>query len=638
MSIRSNSLIAIITLSVSACGSDPSISDATQRIDRNDAYQPVRDAESNPGQQNENTGSDTTDPNSADPNQGTGEQPDGNSYDNAIPVQPGDVINDGIDPAGEEDWYRFVAEEAPNYEIFTNGSLDTRCYLYDDRNQQLAEDDDAGEGLNCKIVQTLSAGRTYYVMVRAYADTVTGEYTLSIAPGSEAVIDPQIQVDPPNGVAGTTFNITGSGFTADSAVTLDFRGEDPLDPVELTADGNGEVSYRWQSSRGLRAGNYHLRLTDEDSGVSSRWTGVSLEAAEADDHGDRREDATDAGSGGRFEGQSGAQDDDWFRFRATVAGEWTITTESEMDTVCTLFDLQGEQIARNDDDGEEQNCLIVQALEAGTTYYVLVEPFGERSGDYTLVITGPEGGVGILPGNDDPGEADPNADDHGDNERRATLLPPLMPTSGSFDKNNDEDWFAFVTPASGVWTFMTLGFSDPVCTLFGGEGEELDSNDNGGVLFNCMMTRQLEVGEIVFIRITRGRGPGMDDYAISAAPPGEEPAVDAGDDHGDSTEAATQIQDDANIQGNIEDGGDNDYMQFIAGRDGAYRIATSGGLDTVCRLLDSDGTEIAQNDDGGEGLNCQIDAELTQGRRYFLHIRAWGAEATGDYGVALSNP
>ena len=79
-------------------------------------------------------------------------------------------------------------------------------------------------------------------------------------------------------------------------------------------------------------------------------------------------------------------------------------------------------------------------------------------------------------------------------------------------------------------------------------------------------------------------------------------------------------------------------MQFVAGRSGSYRIQTSGALDTVCRLLDTDGTEVAQNDDGGEGLNCQIDTDLTQGRRYFLHVRAFGANATGDYEVALTSP
>ena len=543
MSIRSTSVIAVIATIISACGSDPSISDATQRIDRNDAYHPARGNDANSGQENTNPGTDTNDPDPVDPDQGTETGTDGNSYDDATPVQPGDVVDAAIDPAGEEDWYRFVAEQAPNHEIFTAGSMDTRCYLYDDRNQQIAEDDDAGEGLNCKMVQPLSAGRTYYVMVRAYSETVTGDYSLSIVAGTEAVIDPQIQVDPPNGVAGSTFNVTGTGFTATSRVTLDFRGEDPLDAIELTANRNGEVSYRWQTTRALRAGNYHLRLTDEDSGVASRWTGVSIEAVEADDHGDRREDATDAGTGGRFEGEAGAQDDDWFRFRATVAGEWTLTTESEMDTVCTLFDLQGEQIARNDDGGEGQNCLVVQELQAGTTYYVLVEPFGQRTGNYTLVITGPEGAADVQPGQGGNGAEDPNADDHGDNDGRATLLPPVIPMNGSFDKDNDEDWFAFVTPASGVWTFMTMGFSDPVCTLFGGEGEELDHNDNSGVLFNCMIERHLELGDVVFVRVTRGRGPGMSNYVLSALPPGEEAAVDEGDDHGDSIAAATQIQD-----------------------------------------------------------------------------------------------
>lgn len=642
MSIKSTSMIAIIAAMISACGSDPSIADANRQLDRRDAYNPPARGTGNEGNENNNNNNNNNGNNqNPDPEDPTPEPedtlPSGDSFDSAVPVQPGDVIDGAIDPAGEEDWYSFVAGRAPNYEIFTAGSMDTRCYLYDDRNQQLAEDDDSGEGLNCKIQQSLNNGRTYYIMVRAYSETVTGEYTLSIIAGTEAIVDPQIQVDPPAGTAGTTFNVEGTGFTATSPVTLEFRGADPVDDVEVTANRNGEVNYRWSSPRSLRAGNYHIRATDQDSGVSTRWTGVSIEGLEADDHADRREDATDAGSGGRFEGVAGTQDDDWFRFRATVAGEWSITTESEMDTVCTLFDLQGEQVARNDDGGEGQNCLIVQELAAGTTYYVLVEPFGQRTGDYTLVITGPEGAQNPEPGNGG-NENDPNNDDHGDNDGRATLLPPVIPMNGSFDKNNDEDWFAFVTPATGLWTFMTLGFSDPVCTLFDGEGAELDTNDNGGILFNCQIERHLELGDVVFLRITRGRGPGMDNYVLTALPPGGEPAVDEGDDHGDSTEAATQIRDDAAVTGNIEDAGDHDYMRFTASRTGSYRLSTAGDLDTVCRVLDANGTELAQDDDAGVRLNCQIDLDLTQGRLYFVHVRAFGANATGNYDLDITDP
>ena len=50
-------------------------------------------------------------------------------------------------------------------------------------------------------------------------------------------------------------------------------------------------------------------------------------------------------------------------------------------------------------------------------------------------------------------------------------------------------------------------------------------------------------------------------------------------------------------------------------------IQTDGPVDTVGRLLDSDGAELADNDDGGFGRNFLIGANLTPGV-YYVELRA----------------
>lgn len=88
--------------------------------------------------------------------------------------------------------------------------------------------------------------------------------------------------------------------------------------------------------------------------------------------------------------------------------------------------------------------------------------------------------------------------------------------------------------------------------------------------------------------------------------------VFAQDDHGDTYSAATPISTDGTLyDGEIETGGDVDYFSFSASSGHIYLILTSqlgGGCDTFIHLYDTDGTtELASDDDRGEGLTSRID-------------------------------
>ena len=59
----------------------------------------------------------------------------------------------------------------------------------------------------------------------------------------------------------------------------------------------------------------------------------------------------------------------------------------------------------DDDSGEGLNCRIDAALQPDRDYFVRVESYGERIGDYEFVVVPP-----------------PVPDDHGDTEATATVL------------------------------------------------------------------------------------------------------------------------------------------------------------------------------------------------------------------------
>lgn len=79
----------------------------------------------------------------------------------------------------------------------------------------------------------------------------------------------------------------------------------------------------------------------------------------------------------------------WFVFTAARTGRYTILTTGSSDTVGTLYDCCGNQLAEVDDYAPcgKINFRIVCNLTAGATYYVKVRLYGSNTGSYVLRVT-----------------------------------------------------------------------------------------------------------------------------------------------------------------------------------------------------------------------------------------------------------
>ena len=108
-------------------------------------------------------------------------------------------------------------------------------------------------------------------------------------------------------------------------------------------------------------------------------------AAQTDDHGDDRDSATHVELPSETAGEiDPGHDQDWFRFEVAASDEVTAESTGGLDTVGTLYDADGNQLAANDDaSAGTLNFRIQQTLDAGT-YYVRVRSFGSGTGGYIL--------------------------------------------------------------------------------------------------------------------------------------------------------------------------------------------------------------------------------------------------------------
>ena len=87
-------------------------------------------------------------------------------------------LEGSIDALGEEDEYQITVTGSGTLTVYSTGNMDLYGRLLDDPGNELASNDDGGEVNNFRISRLVSAG-TYYVRVRHYDNSGTGNYGIT---------------------------------------------------------------------------------------------------------------------------------------------------------------------------------------------------------------------------------------------------------------------------------------------------------------------------------------------------------------------------------------------------------------------------------------------------------------------------
>ncbi len=98
------------------------------------------------------------------------------------------------------------------------------------------------------------------------------------------------------------------------------------------------------------------------------------------------------------------------------------------------------------------------------------------------------------------------------------------------------------------------------------------------------------------------------------------------------------VVDTAGVEAAIGKSGEEDLFSFRVARPGRHVVETGGQTDLVMKLFgpDSPTMLVAEDDDGGEGRNSRIAAQLGEGR-YFVQIRHFNkTDGTGNYTIKVS--
>ena len=535
-----------------------------------------------------------------------------------------------IEPANDDDYFRFEVASISEVRARTTGSLDTYGALYDSSGQELAANDDGSIlNLNFSIQRVLAAG-TYYVRVSEFGRDTMGDYTLHLeviacddhcdtrAQATPVALPSQTagRIDPADDDDHFRFEVASSGqVRIRTSGGLDTHGAlYDSSGRELATDDDGGAGSNFRIERELAAGAYHVRVTSVGNltGAYTLHVETGGDGPACDDHCDTRTGATRVALPSQTAGRiDPANDDDYFRFVVASISEVHIRTTGSLDTYGVLYDSSGQELATDDDGGEGYNFRIQQELAAGT-YYVRISELGRNStGAYTLHLEALE------------------CDDHCDSRLAATLVSVPSQTAGRIDPADDYDYFRFVVASRSAVLVRTTGSSlDTYGALYDSSGRGLATDDDGGTGLNFRIQRELAAGTY-YVRVSESGQNSTGAYTLHVEiETDDEPTCD---DHCGTRAEATRVALPSQTAGRIDPGDDSDFFRFeVSGTTSSrLHIRTTGGLDTRGALQRSDGGAVASDDNAGEGTNFRIRQDLTAGV-YYVRVTSAGS-ATGAY-------
>ena len=119
-------------------------------------------------------------------------------------------------------------------------------------------------------------------------------------------------------------------------------------------------------------------------------------------------------------------------------------------------------------------------------------------------------------------------------------------------------------------------------------------------------------------------------YSEDPSNPALPPGIGEGDDHGDTLSEATQVALGSSTVGSLLSDSDIDYFRVTMSSSGTLVAYTTDSADTYGSILDSSGSVLAEDDDGGESSNFLVFTPVSSGT-YYIAVRGYGSSSTGNY-------
>ena len=556
----------------------------------------------------------------------------GDDRDSATPVTSGMQVAGHIETGTDEDYFSIVAVEAGILRAITTDGEGVIGSIYDSDRNELATSGNAGESMNFNISTPVASAGTYYVRV-ASEGSATGMYTLTatfilddhgdqISSPTPVTIDTPITGNLENGDDQDYFSIQVSNMDLADAdlliLTAATTGETNTvghlydnEGNELDTDDNGGTDMNFSvSTRVASPGIYYMRVTGSEMATGMYTLTITSMGG---DHGNDRDGATPVTSGMVITGNiDPGTDQDYFSIEVIGDGTLRAFTTGSTDTVGHIYDSDGSELATDDNSGEGANFDVSHPITSAGTYYVRVTSEGTGTGRYELTVSF-------------------TLNDHGDDRDGATPVTSGMMVAGNINPGTDQDYFSIAVTRAGTLRAATTGSTDTVGTIYDSDGNQLATDDNSGTDTNFDVSHPVTSAGTYYVRVTsEGTGTGRYELTVTFMLP---------NDHGNDIDSATPVTSGMAVTGNIDPGTDQDYFSIQANGKGTLRAVTTGNTDTIGHLYDSDGTQLATDDNSGTSRNFDVSHAISSPGTYYIRVSSRGTDtsfSTGMYTLTVT--
>jgi len=338
---------------------------------------------------------------------------------------------------------------------------------------------------------------------------------------------------------------------------------------------------------------------------------------------------------------SNANDQSW-TFVAPETTSYRISATSDHDNMVYVLDGDGggSELGCNDD-SNGRNASLTLGLEAGHTYTIVVDGYGEASGPYTLDVARADSPVTPPPGpGTDAGVAEPPDQEPGElvagvrvSGSTANATDHQTPTCGARAGSPDDVW-TFVPAATDVYRVRTFGQFDTVLAVLDPHMTELACNDDSLGTRDAMVEVQMRAGQRYSV-VVDGYGGQLGAYgllleAATGTPVPTRAAIGGALTLGQRIVGSTTAAPDTTtpVCGAATEGSGDNVWTFTTRQAGLHRIHADGSFPVVVELRDVD-RGMACVAAGAAQRPAEIVAALEGGHEYRVIVDgASGQEGT----------
>jgi hypothetical protein len=348
----------------------------------------------------------------------------------------------------------------------------------------------------------------------------------------------------------------------------------------------------------------------------------------------------------------------WWKLTATANGFVKINSaDSDYDTVLSVWTGENHpltEVACNDDASEVTTSAVGFSAEAGKTYYIQLSGYDAATGNIKLkaLMVEPARNKGIATAtmvNSLPYEVETMNADGGLDAGEAA--PSCKPEDEKGEGNSI--WWSYTPTQDGMVRIETKGSDiDTIISVWTGASHPLNEvgcNDDGEGT-TSKLNLEVKGGTKYLIRVSgyesavgnialkiREIHPPKNDHLANAIAITTVPYETVG-----STEGATKEESEEGATCGSEDN-NSIWWKYTATQDGVLTANTFGTeYDTILSVSESTGfatTEVACNDDAGEGNASRVAVMVQKGKTYYIRASGYsGAEGELKLAVNFGQP